>query len=249
MLLLLLLPPHAFAVCVHFLMTGHLPACPPSVPAVCATPPAAVSYLLILDLFFNFFRYFVSKSWHEQCLWGGAAQVRVGQDDKQSMWRACWLLLASADDEPAVPRRCCIALQLCSSCARAWRGASHRQCTASLCWSGRQLLHNVCAGTGLCALLPLRPAPHKLCAFACCGCAPTQMKHFLTSLNAQVLHLAAAHDRYLSAVDPFVTLKVGCVCVQQLRLGGWVGAAVVVVVVVGPRSAETASQSGTKFAR
>lgn len=35
------------------------------------------------------------------------------------------------------------------------------------------------------------------------------MKHFLTSLNAQVLHLAAAHDRYLSAVDPFVTLKVG----------------------------------------
>lgn len=36
-----------------------------------------------------------------------------------------------------------------------------------------------------------------------------QMKHFLTSLNAHVLHLAAAHDRYLSAVDPFVTLKVG----------------------------------------
>jgi len=35
------------------------------------------------------------------------------------------------------------------------------------------------------------------------------MKHFLTSLNAHVLHLAAAHDRYLSAVDPFVTLKVG----------------------------------------
>lgn len=39
---------------------------------------AAVSYLLILDLFFNFFRYFVSKSWHEQCLWGGAAQVSRG---------------------------------------------------------------------------------------------------------------------------------------------------------------------------
>jgi hypothetical protein len=35
-----------------------------------------VSYLFILDLFFNFFRYFVSKAWHEQCLWGGAAQVR-----------------------------------------------------------------------------------------------------------------------------------------------------------------------------
>lgn len=34
------------------------------------------------------------------------------------------------------------------------------------------------------------------------------MKHFLTSLNAHVLHLASAHDRYLSAVDPFITLKV-----------------------------------------
>lgn len=41
---------------------------------LCALCPG-ISYLLILDLFFNFFRYFVSKSWHEQCLWGGAAQV------------------------------------------------------------------------------------------------------------------------------------------------------------------------------
>lgn len=53
-----------------------------------------------------------------------------------------------------------------------------------------------------------------------------QMKHFLTSLNAQVLHLAAAHDRYLSAVDPFVTLKVGCFRVYSSgNVTGWVGAA------------------------
>lgn len=52
----------------------------------------------------------------------------------------------------------------------------------------------------------------------------TQMKHFLTSLNAHVLHLAAAHDRYLSAADPFVTLKVwmcgfGWVCLHEQRGG------------------------------
>jgi hypothetical protein len=50
------------------------------------------------------------------------------------------------------------------------------------------------------------------------------LKQLLTTMNAYVLHLAAAHDRYLSAVDPFVTLKVGgsrggaqlCAC-SQLR--------------------------------
>jgi hypothetical protein len=47
-----------------------------------------------------------------------------------------------------------------------------------------------------------------LTAAAAAAAAPVQMKHFLTSLNAQVLHLAAAHDRYLSAANPFVTLKV-----------------------------------------
>lgn len=80
------------------------------------------------------------------------------------MERACWLLLASAGDEAAVclagALHCSAAVQL--SCPRAWKGASHRQCTASLCWSGRQLLHNACAATGLRALLPLTPAPHKL---------------------------------------------------------------------------------------
>jgi hypothetical protein len=50
------------------------------------------------------------------------------------------------------------------------------------------------------------------------------MKHFLTSLNSQVLHLAAAHDRYLSAVDPFITLKVCCTAV--LRRYTVLGAAV-----------------------
>lgn len=78
MVLLLLLPPDDFAVCVCLSITGRLPACLVSAhPPICTTLPAAVSYLLILDLFFNFFRYFVSKSWHEQCLWGGAAQVRA----------------------------------------------------------------------------------------------------------------------------------------------------------------------------
>jgi hypothetical protein len=37
---------------------------------------AGLSYVLLLDLGANFFRYFVSKNWHDQCLWGGAAQVR-----------------------------------------------------------------------------------------------------------------------------------------------------------------------------
>lgn len=45
---------------------------------------------------------------------------------------------------------------------------------------------------------------HSVPLCACC----LQMKHFLTSLNAHVLHLASAHDCYLSAVDPFITLKV-----------------------------------------
>jgi hypothetical protein len=45
-------------------------------------------------------------------------------------------------------------------------------------------------------------------AAAAAAAVRVQMKHFLTSLNAQVLHLAAAHDRYLSAANPFVTLKV-----------------------------------------
>jgi hypothetical protein len=45
------------------------------------------------------------------------------------------------------------------------------------------------------------------------------MKHFLTTVNAYVLHLAAAHDRFLSAVDPFVTLKVRmCACVRGTLL-------------------------------
>ncbi len=35
-----------------------------------------------------------------------------------------------------------------------------------------------------------------------------QMKHVLTRVNSMILHLAAAHDRYLSAADPFITLKV-----------------------------------------
>jgi hypothetical protein len=34
----------------------------------------------MLDLSFNFFRYLVSKSWHDQCLWGGAAQVRCNAE-------------------------------------------------------------------------------------------------------------------------------------------------------------------------
>lgn len=37
------------------------------------------------------------------------------------------------------------------------------------------------------------------------------MKHVLTRINGSLLHLAAAHDKYLSAVDPFITLKVGAV--------------------------------------
>ncbi len=70
-------------------------------------------------------------------------------------------------------------------------------------------LHVCCCDVAVHVLL----LPLVLCC--CCACHATvpcyaalQMKHFLTSLNAQVLHLAAAHDRYLSAVDPFVTLKV-----------------------------------------
>lgn len=81
MLLLLLLPHHPMPL--RSFPDDRASACLPCISCSClcnTPPPAAVSYLLILDLFFNFFRYFVSKSWHEQCLWGGAAQVRVGQD-------------------------------------------------------------------------------------------------------------------------------------------------------------------------
>jgi hypothetical protein len=76
---------------------------------------AGLSYLLLADLFANFFRYFVSKTWHDKCLWGGAAQ----------------------------------------------------------------------------------------------------MKHVLTRVNAGMLHLAAAHDKYLSAEKPMITLKVGIVRLQM----------------------------------
>jgi hypothetical protein len=75
---------------------------------IAASCPAGLSYLLLADLFANFFRYFVSKPWHDKCLWGGAAQ----------------------------------------------------------------------------------------------------MKHVLTRVNAGMLHLAAAHDKYLSAEKPMITLKV-----------------------------------------
>eukprot|EP00775_Hariotina_reticulata_P010174 gene10174-10334_t len=83
------------------------------------TVVSAISYLLLLDLGLNFFRYFVSKPWHDKCLWGGAAQ----------------------------------------------------------------------------------------------------MKQFLTKVNSVFLHLAAAHDQYLSAVDPFVTLRVASV----LWAMAWIG--------------------------
>jgi hypothetical protein len=48
--------------------------------ASCFLCVLAVSTLFMLDLAFNFFRYLVSKSWHDQCLWGGAAQVRGSTD-------------------------------------------------------------------------------------------------------------------------------------------------------------------------
>jgi hypothetical protein len=80
--------------------------------------PAGLSYLLLADLFANFFRYFVSKPWHDKCLWGGAAQ----------------------------------------------------------------------------------------------------MKHVLTRVNAGILHLAAAHDKYLSAENPSITLKVRLQTYHAARL-------------------------------
>eukprot|EP00879_Flechtneria_rotunda_P007148 GHRR01007501.1.p1 GENE.GHRR01007501.1~~GHRR01007501.1.p1 ORF type:complete len:308 (+),score=98.45 GHRR01007501.1:213-1136(+) len=80
---------------------------------------SGLAYLLLLDVGANFFRYFVSKPWHDKCLWGGAAQ----------------------------------------------------------------------------------------------------MKNVLTRVNSLLLHLAAAHDRYLSAVDPVLTLKVAVV----LWTTAWVG--------------------------
>lgn len=80
---------------------------------------SGLSYLLLADLCANFFRYFVSKPWHDKCLWGGAAQ----------------------------------------------------------------------------------------------------MKHALTRVNAGILHLAAAHDKYLSAENPSITLKVAGV----LWAAAWIG--------------------------
>jgi hypothetical protein len=98
--------------CIRQLLSTTL-RCTRQLPLAClrfAQPllPAGLSYLLLADLFANFFRYFVSKPWHDKCLWGGAAQ----------------------------------------------------------------------------------------------------MKHVLTRINAGMLHLAAAHDKYQSAEKPGITLKV-----------------------------------------
>ncbi|KAF6255089.1 Reticulon-domain-containing protein [Scenedesmus sp. NREL 46B-D3] len=84
---------------------------------------SGLSYLLMADLFANFFRYFVSKPWHDKCLWGGAAQ----------------------------------------------------------------------------------------------------MKHVLTRVNAGILHLAAAHDKYLSAENPMITLKVAGVLWSTAWIGSFLG--------------------------
>jgi hypothetical protein len=48
----------------------------PLLPAA-ALDHSGLSYILLLDLSANFVRYFVSQKWHDQCLWGGAAQVCV----------------------------------------------------------------------------------------------------------------------------------------------------------------------------
>lgn len=67
----------AFSVCLPC-CRSFVPHTHPPLPHPPTYLHTAVSYLLIADLFCNFFRYFVSKGWHEQCLWGGAAQVRRG---------------------------------------------------------------------------------------------------------------------------------------------------------------------------
>lgn len=145
--------------CVHFLMTVHLPACPASPVPVCATPhplqpcPTCLSWTCFST---SSATLCPSRGMSSAC---GAAQHRCvwdRMDDKERMWRehagCCWRVRV-------MKQRCAspvlyIALQLCSCPVR---GPGREPAT------GNAQLH--CAGLvdSCCTMRVLRPGCARCC--------------------------------------------------------------------------------------